>query len=135
MNRCRYDFTLNYNNKNFIIEFDGCQHFKYTPYWHKTEDVFLYFQEIDKLKNNIGIISNYNVIRIYTSDEDKIVRMLDYFLNLDIEQIFIGIENLDKYSFIFKGFDRNLLDFNCINIDEINCKLNNLKYQTIQYLD
>ena len=56
----RADFYL--PKENCVIEFNGKQHYEYTPKYHKSEGSFKYQQERDKqleiycLKNNINLL-------------------------------------------------------------------------------
>lgn len=56
----RYDF---YVNNEYIIEYDGIQHFKITGGW-STEEKFRETQEHDKFKNNWCKENNIPIIRI-----------------------------------------------------------------------
>ena len=81
----RYDFMFVIRNTNIILEFDGIQHFKYIPFFHKTEDNFLERQQVDRDKTNIAISSGYYLIRIDHTQINKIeyhIRAaIDYFSN------------------------------------------------------
>lgn len=34
----RYDFTFNYNNIEYVLEYDGTQHFNYIPFFHRDDE-------------------------------------------------------------------------------------------------
>lgn len=78
--RRRYDFILEYNGRNFVVEFDGEMHFKFMPYYHGTEKFFLYRQAIDRVKTLHALNNSYQVIRIDYSQLLKIREHLDVFL-------------------------------------------------------
>ena len=48
---------------NLAIEYDGIQHYFYTPFFHKTIDDFIYRQKLDKLKETILLENNIKLIR------------------------------------------------------------------------
>lgn len=48
---------------NLAIEYDGIQHFFFTPYFHKSYEDFEYRQKLDKLKNDILTDNGINIIR------------------------------------------------------------------------
>lgn len=61
----RYDFGIFKNNKLlFLLEFDGCQHFCYTPHFHKKYSDFLKAKERDRKKNRYCLMHNIPLIRI-----------------------------------------------------------------------
>jgi len=41
------DFHFRYNGSDWIIEYDGIQHFEEIPFFHKDNDKFRYNQTID----------------------------------------------------------------------------------------
>lgn len=81
LNHRRFDFEFTYNNMNYIIEYDGRQHFESRLGF----DNLLTLQEkheIDKIKTYVAYITNYNIIR------------LDYTLNImDLETHIINALN------------------------------------------
>ena len=93
-----YDFKINYNNKNFIIELDGGQHFKKILFFNITDEKFEENKKIDILKNTNAINCGYNIIRICTLSQNVMEKILLYFLNLENKKLFIGFENSDKYN-------------------------------------
>lgn len=60
----RYDFLIQYNDRKYIVEIDGEQHFKYPNDFHKTKEEFIESQNIDILKAKIAIDNQFNMIRI-----------------------------------------------------------------------
>ena len=108
----RFDFVFQYNNKKYVLETDGEQHFK-CGWWHKSEEDFLEKQNIDKLKTLIAVNNGFNIIRFYSDDKTTIKEILNYFLNLKIDGLFVGLENENKYSYLKdKLSEKYLLDYN-----------------------
>lgn len=65
-----YDFYL--PDQHICIEFDGIQHFKYVPSWHKSEEGFKIAQQRDKEKTEFCVNSNIKLIRIPYWDYSKL---------------------------------------------------------------
>ena len=68
----RFDFAIFDNNNNTLlrlIEFDGPQHYKETPYFSGTLNET---QTRDREKNNYAILNNIPLIRIPYKERDKI---------------------------------------------------------------
>lgn len=69
--RRRYDFYFKYNDRNFLVEFDGEQHFSYVRKYHKSKAKFKEAQIIDRIKTYAAWNSNMTIIRIdYTQREN-----------------------------------------------------------------
>lgn len=61
----RFDFAIFKNNKLiFCLEYDGKQHFEYTPYFHKNIFNFYRQQEWDRRKNKYCLLNNIPLVRI-----------------------------------------------------------------------
>lgn len=50
-NLMKIDFFVKYNNKQYFIEYDGIQHFKYIPFFHREDDDFFKQQRRDRVLN------------------------------------------------------------------------------------
>jgi hypothetical protein len=62
---CRkYDFIISHNDKYYLIEFDGIQHFEFVDFFHMTPEVFAHKQEIDRIKTYVPLMTGYNLIRM-----------------------------------------------------------------------
>lgn len=69
----RFDFAIFKNNQLFcLIEYDGEQHFNFTPFFHKKLSDFKRQQEWDRRKNEYCIEHNILLIRIPYWDLDNI---------------------------------------------------------------
>lgn len=67
----RYDFKIVYNGRSYIIEFDGKQHFNFSPHFQKDEAEFRENQQTDIHKTRVAIDNGYFIIRIdYTQLKD-----------------------------------------------------------------
>lgn len=61
----RFDFEVKKNNKTlFLLEFDGRQHFEYTPYFHKNLSNFMKAKEWDRRKNSYCLCNRILLLRI-----------------------------------------------------------------------
>jgi len=74
-----YDFYL--SQYNLLIEYQGIQHEKYIPGFHKSYDDFLKQLEHDRLKKEYALINNINLLEIWYYDFDNIEEILDRELN------------------------------------------------------
>lgn len=75
----RYDFYLPQYNR--LIEFDGKQHFSYTPTWHDSKENFILAQARDLEKNQYALSHNIPLVRIPYTQRDNIT--LDMLLGTD----------------------------------------------------
>ena len=74
-----YDFYL--PKLNLLIEYQGEQHERYIPGFHKTYDDFLKQLEHDRRKREYAQIHNIKLLEIWYWDFDKIEEILDKELN------------------------------------------------------
>jgi very-short-patch-repair endonuclease len=70
----RYDFVCDVKvssglTKKCIIEYDGEQHFVYTPFFHDDHNNFLKKQNVDRVKTLLALANGYSVLRIHHSDK------------------------------------------------------------------
>jgi len=77
-----YDFSFIYEGIWYIIEFDGEQHFKFTPFFHREETKFQEKQQIDITKTLAAINAGYKVIRIDHTQINNIGTHIDEALRL-----------------------------------------------------
>lgn len=90
----RFDFAIFTKSKKIwaLIEFDGQQHFQFTPYFHKSKEDFHKQLEYDKKKNKFCLKNKIPLYRIPYWEID----------NLTINKLF------DK-KFLVKNKNHNLL--------------------------
>lgn len=99
------DFSINYSNITYWIEYDGEQHYKYTPYFQKTPENFLF--QLQRDINVFNFCKNSNIVFIkipytYKTFED-ISNILDRVLvNKDEPFTVIEYPNI-KYPDNYKG--------------------------------
>lgn len=79
--KVRIDFFIKINNAQYFIEYDGIQHFKYTPYFHKNgiKD-FERQQRRDKVLNDFCELHKDKVVLIrfnYKQNEKEIINKLN----------------------------------------------------------
>ena len=75
--KLKFDFYL--PKTNTIIEFDGKQHFMYTPYFHKNRHEFLHYKENDRRKNAYCLSHKIKLYRIPYWEIDNIYKVEDLF--------------------------------------------------------
>lgn len=69
-----FDFFL--PNFNLVIEYHGIQHYNYNPYFHHTEENFLYRKEKDLKKKNTCIEKGINYLSIKYTNYNNIEKIL-----------------------------------------------------------
>ena len=60
----RFDFIFSYNNRQFLLEYDGLQHFSPHYRWYREEGAFEKARERDIVKTKDALSNNYTLIRI-----------------------------------------------------------------------
>lgn len=97
----RYDFLFQYNSQWYILEYDGDQHFRRNVVWCPDDIDFQKNQEVDKFKSIIAIASGCIILRISCDDYEHIVKVMNYFLTLNTRSIYIGLDSITKYQYLF----------------------------------
>lgn len=64
----------------FMIEYDGIQHYEYTPFFHRSQKDFYEQVERDRLKDEYCSKNNIEMIRIAYWDYDNIESILDSYI-------------------------------------------------------
>lgn len=81
-NRIIVDFMFNYNGKQYFIEYNGIQHYKYIPYFHKGGITDFEKQQnrdkvlIDYCKNNNVELVKFNYNESYSFIEEELYKLL-----------------------------------------------------------
>ena len=114
----RYDFMFHHRGRNYLLEFDGEQHFKKSS-WHASTAVFLENQEIDKLKNWVALSWGYTVLRISNNDATHVTAALDYFLQIECKEPFFGIDDQSAYMHMFKPIPPDVMSKHCPQYAEL----------------
>lgn len=83
LSRKRFDFLIEHNGQNIVIEYDGEMHFRYIPYYHVNMKFFLYRQSVDRVKTLSAITNGYKVIRI---DYSQLLN-IRYHLDIALDQL------------------------------------------------
>jgi ribosomal protein S27E len=106
----RFDFYVEYNNKKFMIEFDGEQHFKPIQYFGGDESYQKLFNNDCKKTYYCVNTANIPLLRVAFNDFDKLEKLLDKFLTID--NIGLMFSNSDYYKKLKQGLEK----FGNINI-------------------
>ena len=97
----RYDFYFTYDNFEFIVEFDGKQHFYYTPHFHKNITEFHQSQYVDIIKTISAINNGYKIIRISYKEKNDIENHIKCALkSLQNDEKNLYISNVDLYKYM-----------------------------------
>lgn len=100
--RKRYDFRFVYNNRQYLLEFDGEQHFTYNDFHHRDEAHFCERQSVDILKTQHAYQNNYFLIRIDYTQIDNIQQHLHAAIISPNTQVRY-LSNPEMYSYLFKS--------------------------------
>ena len=73
----RFDFAIIHNGQLIFIEYDGEQHFKYVPYFHKTKQQFSNAKGRDRHKNNYALAHKIPLYRIPYFEIENIKQFKD----------------------------------------------------------
>lgn len=70
----RYDFAIfdKSGNLQSLIEFEGRQHYEYTPYFHENQQAFARYQEHDRVKINACLARNIPLYIIPFTEEENL---------------------------------------------------------------
>lgn len=109
---------FHYQGHNYILEFDGEQHFKESN-WHASTAVFREAQEIDKIKNWVALAWGYNVLRISSRDPIGVSAALDHFLRIERKQPFFGVDVLGMYQHMFEPIPPAIMVKHCPRYAEL----------------
>lgn len=88
-----FDFSIVINEKEILIEYDGCQHYKYDESGLFDYENFLIIKKHDEIKNNFCKENNIELVRIPYWHFNNIEKILD---KLILDQRSTTIENTQK---------------------------------------
>lgn len=74
--RYRFDYHFIYEDREYLLEFDGQQHFAFTSWFHRTQRSFYNKQQRDFLKSSVALMSGYHLIRIAYNDLARVEEIL-----------------------------------------------------------
>jgi hypothetical protein len=96
----RFDFVIQYQGINFLVEADGIQHFTRTKRYHKTEKKFREYQDNDVIKTRAGLEAGYRMIRI-DHKELKLVERVEYHLRTAlVSDVNLYVSNPELYAWL-----------------------------------
>ena len=93
----RYDFYFEYNERKFLVEFDGEQHFRYVRKYHKTKAKFDESQLIDRIKTYAAWNSGCYLIRI---DYTQLEHVRHHIITAVNSNIIVYMSNPELYRYI-----------------------------------
>lgn len=99
----RFDFMLRHNGRNYIIEYDGEQHFEYTPYFHETEEKFALKRGIDIHKTTLALNQRYFFIRIAYTDYDDLEDIILEIINDPAPTCRLSFSDSNMYDWLLDG--------------------------------
>lgn len=92
----KYDFSFVYNGSNFLLEFDGMQHFQYVEYFHQNIVRFSDKQNIDYIKTKKALDEGYKLIRISYLQFNNIKHHITTALNIN-KELYLSDPEIYKY--------------------------------------
>ena len=95
-----YDIPFIYKNINYLLEYDGGQHFKRVHFFCKTEEKFQYYRNIDIEKTYLALSRGFRIIRIDHTKINCIQTWIEYALDADVQAFYS--DNV-LYSWIIEG--------------------------------
>ncbi len=98
--RKRYDFFIAHNDKVFIIEYDGIQHFQYVEFFHGTPNEFQRKQNVDITKTSEALKRGYYFIRIAYSDIAMTEEIIDEIINDPSPTSLLSFSDDSMYSWL-----------------------------------
>lgn len=96
--RKRFDFRFHYNNRAYLLEFDGEQHFTQNDFHHDDEAHFREKQVVDVVKSQHAYQNGYFLIRIDYTQIDNIREHLHRALT-STERYYLS--NPEMYAYLF----------------------------------
>jgi very-short-patch-repair endonuclease len=108
----RYDFYFVYNEKHYIIEYDGIQHFIQIDFFAPTEEIFNQRKQMDITKTVNALNQGYYMIRIAYIDFENIEDIIDNCINDTSPQSRLLLSDMEQYDGLLKGVAEKL---NCKN--------------------
>lgn len=94
--RRRYDYYFEFNNRRFIVEYDGEQHFSFVRKYHKKKATFIESQIIDRIKTYYAWNSGITIIRIDYTQLNTISNHIMAGINSGA-QVYLSNPELYKY--------------------------------------
>lgn len=95
--RYRFDYYFTHEGREYILEFDGSQHFEFTPWFHRSKRSFYIKRRRDLLKSSVALMSGYHLIRIAYND---LVKAQDIIKTVIREKTRLYVSNKEKYSYL-----------------------------------
>lgn len=103
----RYDFSFTFQNRNYILEFDGQHHFEYTNFFHRTEEKFKESQQPDIIKTYTAMQSGLCVIRIDYTQINNIEYHIRNALSSLINIYTLYVSNTIIYKYILDAINNS----------------------------
>lgn len=97
--RYRFDYYFTYQGREYLLEFDGQQHFRFTPWFHRSEKDFEKRRKRDLVKTSIALNSGYHVIRIAYCDLPRTLDVLEEALE---SQDKLTLSNIKTYTYFIE---------------------------------
>jgi hypothetical protein len=84
ISRLRYDVFFEYNGRQYLIEFDGKQHFVFSEFFHRTREYFMECRIRDRIKSLVALMTGYTLIRIDYNEMENVETILRHVLDFQM---------------------------------------------------
>lgn len=109
----KYDFHFVVNGRNYLLEYDGAQHFRFSEFFNKTEEDYIYRRNIDRIKTYAALDMGYMLIRIDYTSIKHVPFIIEEALKIGEETPLI-LSKEEMYSWLYEEIPSKLFKEECI---------------------
>jgi len=99
--RWSYDFAFTWGEKIYLVEYDGNQHFEYTPIFHSSERRFHQLQTRDVHKTAAALMQGYHVIRLDAKTVKEIGPHIQAALQINTSRLYVS--HPERYQWLLEA--------------------------------
>lgn len=99
----RYDFYFIYNNRHYIIEFDGIQHFHHIEFFSPTIEHYNKRRQTDITKTIHTLNQGYYIIRIAHDDINYVDDIITGCINDPEPKYRLSVSDMETYNWLLDG--------------------------------
>lgn len=108
MPRKRYDFYFTYNGRNYIVEYDGIQHFHLINFFSSNMDDFEHRRTVDIDKTVVALNQGLFLIRISYNDVNYIPDIIEEIINDPNPECRLQVSDYNMYEWLIDGVREKL---------------------------
>lgn len=99
--RWSYDFAFAWGDRQYLVEYDGNQHFEFTPIFHSSEQRFHLLQTRDVHKTAAAMMQGYYVIRLDAKSTRNISEHITAALQMTHSRLYVS--HPERYSWLLSA--------------------------------